>query len=36
MLLLLVKHEVKFMPAGGYSVSHYGYERRIEGMDIWL
>jgi hypothetical protein len=35
-LLLLAKHEVKFILIGGYAVIYYGYERTTTDMDIWL
>jgi hypothetical protein len=36
LLILLVKHKVKFMLIGGYAVIYYGYERTTSDMDIWL
>lgn len=36
LLLLLLKHDVKFMLIGGYAVIYYGYERTTQDMDIWL
>lgn len=35
-LILLLKHEVKFMLIGGYAVIIYGYERGTGDMDLWL
>lgn len=35
-ILLLLKHDVKFMLIGGYAVIYYGYERTTGDMDIWL
>lgn len=36
LLLLLLKHNVKFLLIGGYAVIVYGYERGTADMDIWL
>lgn len=36
MLLLLIKHDVKFMLVGGYAVIFHGYERHTTDMDVWL
>jgi len=36
MLLLLVKHDVKFMLIGGYAVIFHGYERLTTDLDIFL
>lgn len=35
-LLLLNKHQVKFLLIGGYAVIYHGYERTTNDMDIWL
>lgn len=35
-LLILIKHQVKFMLIGGYAVIYYGYERTTGDIDIWL
>jgi len=36
MLIMLVKHDVKFMLIGGYAVIFHGYERFTTDMDIFL
>jgi hypothetical protein len=36
MLILLTKHDVKFMLIGGYAVIFHGYERLTTDMDIFL
>ena len=33
LLLLLVKHEVRFMIIGGYAVIYHGYERFTSDME---
>ena len=35
-LLVLIKHDVRFMLIGGYAVIFHGYERSTSDMDIWL
>lgn len=36
LLILLLKHKVRFMLIGGYAVIYYGYERTTTDIDIWL
>lgn len=35
-LLLLLRHNVKFLLVGGYAVICHGYERTTNDMDVWL